>query len=159
MAWLCYMQFELSHREVRSLTEVRKRFDRDLFKECDEKARVCTTNYLTSIGYTVSEHPNRYAQDLIACIDGMEHMVECEIKLVWAGKEFPYPTVQLPERKKKFFNPSTQFFIWNRDCTDAVCFWSHDISDLKPVEVPNKYVYSGEYFFQIPMSLVERISV
>ena len=55
------------------------------------------------------------------------------------------------ERKKKFFKERTLFFIWNAELTHAIVFWSDDVKDLEPVEVPNKYRYKGEYFFQIPV--------
>lgn len=138
---------------------VRKRFDRKLYDECDQRARECTTQYLESVGYQVEPHPDRYAQDLIATMDGYSHMVECEMKLVWEGIDFPYPTVQLPERKKKFFNPPTQFFIWNALGTHAVSFWSSTVEQLEPVEVPNRYVYSGEMFYQVPLTFVEKVQL
>lgn len=136
----------------------RKRFDRDLYQKYDQRARDITTAYLESLGYEVSEHPDRYAQDLIAFSpDDTEFCVECEVKLVWDTSEFPYPNVQLPERKKKFFNVPTQFFIWNKPMEHAMTFWSYDVATLNPVEVPNKYVYSGEYFYQIPMDMVTKV--
>ena len=138
---------------------VRKRFDRKLYEECDQRARQCTTQYLENAGYEVEPHPDRYAQDLIATKEGESHMVECEMKLVWEGEAFPYPTVQLPERKKKFFNLPTQFFIWNFAGSHAVSFWSHEVQKLEPVEVPNKYVFSGEMFYQIPLSTVEQVKL
>lgn len=141
------------------MSEQRKRFDRKLYEECDQRARDATTTYLVSIGYDVKPHPDRYAQDLVATKDGSSHMVECEMKLVWNGDNFPYPTLQLPERKKKFFTPPTQFFIWNSDALHALSFWSRDIENLEPVEVPNKYVYSGEMFFQIPIAYTEKVSI
>lgn len=135
----------------------RKRFDRELFQKYDQLARDVTTKYLQSIGYEVTEHPDRYAQDLIAYGTYKDFCVECEVKLVWEVSEFPYPNVQLPERKKKFFNVPTQFFIWNKPLEHAMTFWSYDVATLEPVEVPNKYVYAGEYFYQVPMEMVERV--
>ena len=139
------------------MTVVRKRFDRELFDKCDDPARQATADYLESIGLEVRDHPNRYAQDLIASDDTQEFLVECEVKRVWTTHDFPYDTVQLPERKSKFFDQSTQFFIWNKDFVTAMTFWSDDIKDLTPVEVPNKYMYKDEYFFQVPMELVEQV--
>ena len=135
----------------------RKRFDRELYDKYDQAVRNVTTNYLVSLGYEVSEHPDRYAQDLIAYGTDTEFCVECEVKLVWNSQEFPYPNVQLPERKKKFFNVPTQFFIWNKPLEYAMTFWSHDVSTLEPVEVPNKYVYAGEYFYQVPMDMIQKV--
>ena len=139
------------------MSAARKKFDRSLYQEYDQKARDVTTAYLEHLGYEVKEHPDRYAQDLLAWKDDEEFCVECEVKLVWEGDEFPYPNVQLPERKKKFFHAPTQFFIWNKPLEYAMTFWSHDVATLESVEVPNKYVYSGEYFYQIPMFMVKKV--
>lgn len=138
----------------------RKRFDKSLYEAYDKKAREVTTAYLKTQGMDVCEHPDRYAQDLIAFypLDECEYNVECEVKIVWDGKEFPYDSVQLPQRKQKFFDGKTKFFIWNKNLDTAVTFWDTDIDDLIPVEVPNKYIAKGEYFYQIPMERVEIVS-
>ena len=138
----------------------KKRFDRDLYEKYDQLARQATTTLLTDLGYIVEDHPNRYAQDLVVYInaDEIAYLAECEVKLVWQGDLFPYDTVQLPQRKSKFFNELTRFFIWNKDLTQAMTFYSSTIANLDPVEVPNKYVHSGEYFYQIPLELVEQVS-
>ncbi len=135
----------------------KKRFDRALYEEYDKKARKATTDYLKGIGFEVCEHPNRYAQDLIAFspMDNYEFYAECEVKVIWDSEEFPYETVQLPQRKQKFFDGNTKFFIWNKGLTKAITFWDSEISDLIPVEVPNKYVHKGEYFYQIPLEITE----
>lgn len=139
----------------------RKRFDRELFEKYDKAARQVTTRFLKTKGYDVIEHPDRYAQDLIAYmpLDDFEFHVECEVKRVWKTDTFPYDSVQLPQRKEKFFDGGTQFFIWNEPMTHAATFWDYDIKDLPTVEVPNKYMYKDEYFFQIPLDKVEFISV
>ena len=77
------------------MTATRKRFDRDLFQLYDQQARDVTTKYLQAQGYRVAEHPDRYAQDLIAYGDVKDFCVECEVKLVWTTEDFPYPNVQL----------------------------------------------------------------
>ena len=136
-----------------------KRFSKADFDRYDKAARVRTKQHLVLNGYSVQEHPDRYAQDLIATREDESICVECEVKVVWSGQTFPYDTVQLPQRKAKFFNVPTLFYIWNKELTDAMTFRSEDIIDLTPVEVPNKYVYKGEYFYQIPMELVTQVRV
>ncbi len=138
---------------------VRKRFDRSLFLECDQKARKATIAHLENSGHVVEHNPDKYAQDLIAKKNEFTFYAECEMKLIWQGKTFPYPTVHLPERKKKFFDSPTKFYIWNADTSYGVSFWSHDIQTIEPVEVPNKYVYKGEMFFPVPLSCVEEVEL
>ena len=134
---------------------IKKRFDRDLYKKYDELAKDATRLHYKKQGTILKDNPDRYRQDLV-CDD---HMVECEVKLVWDGVDFPYDSVQLPQRKAKFFDKLTQFYIWNKSFSKAATFWSEDIKDLVPVEVPNKYVYNGEYFFQVPLELVTFVAL
>ena len=138
----------------------RKRFDKDLYEKYDQLAKEATTNLLTNLGYSVEDHPARYAQDLVvySTAGDIAYLAECEVKLVWKGDTFPYDSVQLPQRKSKFFEDLTRFFIWNNELTQAMTFYSSEIAMLDPVEVPNKYVHSGEYFYQIPLELVEQVS-
>tara|TARA_R100001510_G_scaffold3169_1_gene2484 strand:- start:7251 stop:7610 length:360 start_codon:yes stop_codon:yes gene_type:complete len=119
---------------------------------------------MTKYGYNVIDNPDRYAQDLIAkptVISNLDFtfLVECEVKAIWKTKEFPYSDVQLPERKQKFFNERTLFFIWNCHLSRAACFWSQDIKHLPTYEVSNKMMAKGERFFKIPLSLVKFVSV
>jgi len=130
----------------------RKGFDRALFEKYDKAAKEATIAFLGSGAREYTE--NRYAQDIIYQGYERELFAECEVKRVWKGWDFPYDSVQLPERKKKFFDKPTLFFIWNEDCTRAATFWSHMIEDLEPVEVPNRYIRKGEYFFQVPLERV-----
>ena len=134
-----------------------KRFNPEDFERYDNPARVRTQQHLELTGYTVEPHPDRYAQDLIATKDGTSIYVECEVKTVWSGAVFPYDTLQLPERKSKFFNAPTLFFVWNKELSNALMFKSEDVKDLTPVEVPNKYIASGEMFYQIPLTLTGKV--
>jgi len=133
---------------------MRKAFSTTLHGKYDDIARQVTMHCMERKGYKMRENPNIYAQDLIAEKDGNKFYVECEVKTVWKGDAFPYDTVQLPERKKKFFSKPTLFFIWNNDMTTAATFKSETIKDLTPVEVSNKYMASGEMFYQIPMDMI-----
>ena len=135
----------------------RKKFDKELFAKYDKIARDATTSHLQDRGYTVIANPDKYAQDLIAYmpIDNYEFDVECEIKRLWKSDSFPFDSVQLPQRKQKFFNGRTRFFIWNEPLTKAATFWDYNINDLEPVEVRNKYLAKDEYFFQVPLDRVE----
>ena len=135
-----------------------KKFDKELYKKYDESGKDQTKNFLRSKGWEVKDHPNKYAQDLVATKDGKEFLVECEVKLVWNKPKFPFDTIQLPARKEKFFKNRTAFFIWNKALDDAIYFWSDHVKDIKPVEVKNKFVKSGEKFFQIPLDKTKQVS-
>ena len=135
-----------------------KKFDKALYKKYDESAKDRTKKFLRSRGYEVKDHPNKYAQDLVATKDESEFLVECEVKLVWDKPKLPFDTIQLPERKKKFFKKRTVFFIWNKALDDAIYFWSDHVKHIKPIEVKNKFVKSGELFYQIPLDKTNQVS-
>lgn len=143
----------MSHKETR------KAFCKDLHKAYDQLAKEASTKHLTSLGFNVMEPENIYIQDLIAEREDLSFMVETEVKLVWRGDVFPYNTVQLPKRKEKFFIKETLFYIWNKPLTHAATFWSPNIKHLEPIEVQNKYVSKGEFFYQIPIDLVKFIKL
>ena len=130
---------------------MRKQFSEALHGKHDKPARTRTMEYMQIKGYEIWENPNTYGQDLIAEGSKGKFYVECEVKTVWDTDKFPFDTVQLPERKRKFFASPTLFFIWNKPLTSAILFKSEDIKDLTPVEVSNKYIASGELFYQIPL--------
>ena len=135
-----------------------KKFDKDLYKKYDESAKKKTKQFIESMGWKVEDHPDKYAQDLVATKDGKQFLAECEVKLVWDQPKFPFDTIQLPERKNKFFKKQTVFFIWNKNLNDAIYFWSNHVKDLIPVEVKNKFVKSGELFYQIPLDKTKQVS-
>lgn len=135
-----------------------KQFDKALYKKHDDAAKEKTKEFLESIGCVVTEPENRYVQDLVATKDGKTFRVECEIKNNWNQPKFPFPTIQLPERKKKFFKEQTVFFIWSKALDDAIFFWSDHVKSLTPVEVKNKFIPEGELFFQIPLSKTKQVS-
>lgn len=137
------------------MSGVKKRFDRSLYAKYDELAKDATRLYYEGLGVLLEDNPDKYRQDLVF----VDYLIECEVKLVWETDEFPYDTVQLPQRKSKFFDRKTRFFIWNKHLTTAATFWSDNVKDLEPVEVPNKYVHKGEYFYQIPLELVTFVSI
>ena len=132
---------------------MRKQFDEALHGKYDKPARVATKEYMQHKGYKIWDNPDIYGQDLIAKGIKGKFYVECEVKTLWDKDEFPFDSVQLPERKSKFFDTPTLFFIWNKPLTSALLFKSDDIKDLTPIEVSNKYKASGELFYQIPLDM------
>lgn len=137
---------------------VRKRFDRELWLENDKKARnACKRIFKNFENLKVKDHSDHRKVDLELFLDG-EHIanVETEIKRVWKGKDFQYNNVQFPERKKKFceLEKPTLFIMWNATTNSYLVVTDSDLANSPCVEVPNKYVWKGEKFFQVPMNKV-----
>jgi len=140
---------------------IRKRFDRDLFNETDETARDAAKKYWTSLGHTVENHPDRYAVDLIVDTGRETFYCEVEIKKVWKGVEFKYDTLQIPERKAKFakLDKPAYFMVFNNERSHAFICSHTDLLGSPIVEVPNKYVYKGELFFQVPIAKLQLVEI
>lgn len=133
---------------------VRKPFDRTLFAENDARARLAVTRHLQSFGDVIAPNQNQFGVDLF-CItpEGEQYQAECEVKRVWSGPDFPWQTVQLPQRKAKYRQggAATYYYVLNSECTHAIVIPDELLDQYPPVEVPNKYVAGGEYFYQLPV--------
>lgn len=136
--------------------KVTKPFDKDLFSENDTVARNFAKRIISLMPGVISVEDNcdKYGVDLLVKSTTGIEAVECEVKSVWRGYEFPFDTVQIPERKTKYANKNTLFFMTNRFKTRALIIKGQDLLDSPKKEVKNIYVKEGEYFFQVPLSKV-----
>jgi|TARA_R110002126_G_scaffold57241_8_gene151950 hypothetical protein len=139
----------------------RKVFSKSLFDETDTSARAAAKLYWQSLGHTVEDHPDRYAVDLIVDTGTETFYCEVEIKKVWSGTTFKYDTLQIPERKSKFakLDKPAYFMVFNNEVTHAFLCPSSILLSSPVVEVPNKYVYKGEMFFQVPINLISIVEI
>lgn len=142
----------------------RKPFDREMFDATDNPAREAVRDYIGRSGLYVRDNPDTYGPDLIV-YKGFKPLsyVEVEVKLVWKPEqyEFPWDTIQLPERKKKFLNLGLpiEFFILRADLERAVLIPDYVVLESPVEEVKNKYVSSGELFCKIDVALCQVIDI
>ena len=132
-----------------------------MFKQNDKHAREVGKAYWKSKGKTAIDNPDRYGPDLV--VDG-EFYCEMEIKRAWKGKEFKYRTCQIPHRKAKYldkdkYDKPTHFLILNNEQDYAFYITAEDVASSPVVEVPNKYVPSGEMFFQVPLDKLNLVEL
>jgi hypothetical protein len=134
----------------------KKPFSPGLFKENDNLARAAGKKYWSKLGYEVWDNPDRYGPDLIV---NNEFYCETEIKRVWKGPEFPYDTLQIAGRKQKFLDSELPcvFMVCNDEQTHAIIATEDEVRNSPLVEVPNRYVHKGEYFYQVPVTKVVQI--
>jgi hypothetical protein len=140
----------------------RKRFDKDLFDRYDALARAAGIEYLKKKRGTIAIWPNpaRYGADLLYTYrrtvksEVEERSLECEVKAVWPGGKFKYDTVQVPERKRKFFAANGEYFLLAKNSQDYLLISPEAVLESALVEVPNKYCFKDEYFFQVPLANV-----
>ena len=113
------------------------------------------------MGYDVKDNPDTYGPDLIVDTGTERFYGEVEIKRVWSGKDFAYDTLQIPGRKKKFIglDMPTRFIVFNAEQSHGFLCTCVQLAASPVVEVANKYVYSGEMFYQVPISKLLLIEV
>lgn len=132
---------------------IRKRFDQKLFNKTDNKARTAIKNLFKGFsGWSVKDNPSKTGVDLIVYKDDLPICnIETEIKLVWTGKDFPYESLHIPERKGRYESLPLQtiFIVFNKDCSSFLIVFGDDLYKANKVEVPNKYVFKGELFYDI----------
>lgn len=136
----------------------KKPFSPSLFKENDKLAREAGKRYWSKQGYEVWDNPDRYGPDLIV---SNEFFCETEIKRVWKGDTFPYETLQIAGRKGKFLDSVIPcvFMVCNDSLTHAIIASEDDVKSSPLVEVPNRYVHKGEYFYQVPLSATKVVEI
>jgi hypothetical protein len=139
-----------------------KRFDKKLHEQNDERAPEIAKKYFSLHGYELRDNPDKYGVDLLGYRDGEFVMyVEVEIKRVWTEEDFPYGSVQFPERKWKFCNldKPTAFFMINNKCNRALLVTGKDLVASPLKLVSNVYMRKDENFFQVPLDKVTFVEI
>lgn len=142
-------------------TGKKKRFSKQLFSDNDSPAREAGIRYWEAMGYMATPNYDQYGPDLLVITESERFYSEVEIKRVWSGETFQYDTLQIPERKRKFAGldfPCT-FMVFNNEQTYAFLCEGSTLIASPLVEVPNRYVHEGEYFFQVPVSELKLVRV
>lgn len=130
-----------------------KKFDKELFNQNDLKSRSVVKHFFLSKNVVVDDNPNRYGVDLVSEDGNVQ--IEIERRPAWVNEEFPYPRVNIPERKTKFFKTDkTSYVIVSNDFSrigvipgkKLIKFINKDYLE----ESKNRFVDSGELFYKIP---------
>lgn len=139
-----------------------KAFDQKLFEENDRAARNAVLNYIDSQGLYAMENDDKYGPDLVL-YSGLSPIsyIEVEVKRVWHGPDFPWDSVQLPQRKEKFskLKMGTEFYILNLTMDHAIIIPDSALSKDLLQEVRNKYIPEGEMFFQVPIDMCNIVKI
>lgn len=130
-----------------------KKFDKELFNQNDLKSRQVVKKFFLSKNIVVDDNPNKYGVDLVSEDESVQ--IEIERRPVWVNEEFPYPRVNIPERKTKFFKTDkTSYVIVSNNFSrigvipgkKLIKFINKDYLE----ESKNRFVDSGELFYKIP---------
>ena len=123
---------------------INKEFNKESHAANDKPAKDLVIKFLKSKGLDAMENPNDYG------IDIMVSRYEVERREIWVNS-FPFRTVHIPTRKEKFLKYNIVYAIVNKDFSKIMLCTSEIIRKYNKIEVPNKSVPRGEYFYDVPI--------
>ena len=121
-----------------------KEFNKESHAANDKPAKDLVINFLKSKGLDAMENPDKYGIDIVV------PRYEVERREIWID-EFPFKTVHIPARKEKFLKHSIVYAVVNKDFDKIMFCRSEVIRQYDLIEVPNKSVPEGEYFYDVPI--------
>jgi len=125
-----------------------KKFDPELHEKADEPAKTVTKYYCGRFGYDAEDNPNIYGVDLIVpdvCY------IEVERRFMWKGDKFPFASLHIPHRKRKFFNQDMPVlvFTWNYPLTKFIRLHEDVIKSSRVIEKSTEAMPEGEHFYEV----------
>ena len=125
----------------------------------DAEAKAIAQQFWIKLGYTCVENPDHYGVDL--CVEGKGRKFGCEVetKTGWHGPKFEFPNLRIPFRKRKFTDDRVTFFVLNSGRTHAAVVSRQKLLKSPVVQVKNKMVPMGDYFYEIDLEDVEFINL
>ena len=127
-----------------------KAFEQELHDKYDAPAKGAVAQFVEAkCGTDVVPNPDQYGVDLLVMYRGkIVGAIEVEVRQWYPT--CPFPTIHVPQRKEKYFNPTTLFFALTKDMLHAYWIETKYISEFPVKEVRNIKVSSGEMFFDVP---------
>lgn len=138
----------------------RKPFNPELYEANDLEARLRVIDFFEQKfarhGLEIGNSEDPYAPDIEVRKNGdVKAHIEVEVKQAWDYGDFPFSTIQLPERRKKSAEIGSRFAVLNKHFT-RMAYIKPDVLLSSPlVEVKNKYVPEGEMFYQVSVDNVD----
>lgn len=125
----------------------------------DAEAKAIAQQFWIKLGYTCVENPDQYGVDLLVEGKGRKFGCEVETKTGWHGPKFEFPNLRIPFRKRKFTDDRVTFFVLNSGRTHAAVVSRQKLLKSPVVQVKNKMVPMGNYFYEIDLEDVEFINL
>jgi len=135
----------------------RKKFSQKMYDTYDGPAKLSMKVHLELSGHIVTVPDEDYGVDLYSVIGDLKMYHEVEVFEMWRSGDFMFPTGSVPARKirLKAMHTGLPLYFWRlrQDLQRALVFGSHCLKDKYLVEVPNREIPEGEYFYRIPVTL------
>jgi hypothetical protein len=137
-----------------------KRFDQALHDKYDPPARKAVSEWMKmKWGLDCRENPNVYGVDLIAYRAGNPvGFVEVEVR---SWNFCHHTTIHIAHRKAKLFRQDRPvlFFALTHDLSHAYWLKAELVKECPLIEVNNREVPSGEFFFDVPVSWFKYVNL
>ncbi len=137
-------------------------FRKDKYDQWDSVAKQAVRSYLLKQNYELATDIEDYDADIKTTKPVVSHH-EVEVKLSWSA-DWPesWNTIHIPYRKKRLIDKidspdSLTFYVLKKNLKEAWTIKGSQCLDI--IEVPNKFVSSGEYFFNIPIKNAKLINL
>lgn len=125
----------------------------------DAEAKAIAQQFWIKLGYACVENPDQYGVDLLVEGKGRKFGCEVETKTRWHAPKFEFPNLRLPFRKQTFKDDRVTFFVLNSERTHATVVSRQKLLKSPVVQVKNKMVPMGDYFYEIDLEDVEFINL
>jgi len=125
----------------------------------DAEAKAIAQQFWIKLGYTCVENPDQYGVDLLVEGKGRKFGCEVETKTRWHAPKFEFPNLRIPFRKQKFTDDRVTFFVLNSGRTHAAVVSRQKLLKSPEVQVKNKMVPMGDFFYEIDLEDVEFINL
>jgi hypothetical protein len=121
-----------------------KPFDHKLYEQ-DDSAKHLVVAWLIQIGYQAGVNPDQYGIDILAQKDGRQLGFEVEVKHAWTGYRFPFATIHIADRKRKFAEPGNHFLMLNHERNRLLAIRSETVQQA--TTVTKKTIYTEQEGF------------
>jgi hypothetical protein len=138
---------------------IQKKFDQKLHDRFDPPARKLVSEWIDMKWGCKVESGSTYGVDLVIKRDDKPvAYAEVEVRQ-WGMRFCPFPTIHVASRKKKLLQNElpTLFFAVADDMEHGYWCKSADIVRAPLIEVGNKYVNGGEYFYDVPVEFFKYV--
>ena len=128
-----------------------KPFDQYIHDQCDPPAREALTTYLKNKWDYTSLPYDKYKVDLLIENEFSVPIGYAEVEMRdW--EDCPFRTIHIPQRKKKLFDNDmpTVYFVINKSLSKAWYINVKEILISPLMEIPNRRIADGEYFYDVP---------
>jgi len=136
-----------------------KVFDQSLYDKNDGRGKKAAIKFFLKRGFEATENPDKYGIDVLIYKENkLQFMIEVEVRGedVWNGNIFKYSSLHIPYRKQRLIKFDTlipiQYFVFNNTLTSFLTCNLRLSCSRQPIEVSNKYIPQGEYFFDVPQT-------